>query len=97
MTEATEAALHHPHGPSWMNGGSLCIHFQSKPGGEAAERGTRIHEAIARVLQDGSAWGAGGNAEDDAAIQFALDTAKQHLRHIDGVERLLYLEEEAPC
>ncbi len=88
------AGVHHPHGPSWMNAGSACIWYRSKPGGPATERGTRIHETIAKVLRDGGAWTTQtGNPDDDAAIDFALATAKEYLRHIDGVERLLELRE----
>jgi hypothetical protein len=92
MTDETEAA-HHPNGPSWMNAGASCIWYRSGPSGPAAERGTRIHEAIAKVLRDGSAWITAGDAEDNEAIEFALATAKEYLRHVDGIERRLELRE----
>jgi len=92
MTAEPEA-LHHPHSPSWMNKGILCIHFEGGPAGPAAERGTRIHAAIAKVLQSGGAWVPTGTPEDDAAVTFALETVQEHLRHVDGVERLLELRD----
>ena len=92
MSEATETA-HHPNGPSWMNAGASCIWYRSSPSGPAAERGTRIHEAIARALRDGAAWTPAGNPADDEAIEFALATAREYLRHVDGIERTLELRE----
>lgn len=92
MTDELEV-VHHPHGPSWMNAGAACIWYRSSPSGPAAERGTRIHESIAKVLKEDGAWVPSGTPEDDEAIGFALATAKEYLRHIDGIERTLELRE----
>ena len=71
---------HHPHGPSTLPKLAKCIHFLGgKTAGEAASRGTLLHEEIADCLTTFS-------KPKDPSAKRGVDRAKKLIQDIRGIE-----------
>lgn len=78
-------SAHHPTlSPSKLDKLKECLHFESKPVGKAAKRGTEIHESLADAFHK-------REKPDDPVLARAWDRAKQYLLSVDGIEEKLQL------
>lgn len=70
--------------PSKLDKLNECLHFEGKPAGPAAKRGTEIHEKLAEAFKR-------REAPKDPLLLRAYNRAKGYLARIDGIEEKVQL------
>ena len=70
--------------PSKLDKLNECLHFEGKPAGPAAKRGTEIHEKLADAFQR-------REAPKDPLLLRAYNRAKQYLLSVEGIEEKVQL------
>lgn len=97
---SSEGAAHHPYGPSKWPALLACGCYESRPATEDSERGTRLHQLFARVLQ-GEKVPEGGDLLEANVIRLATKYRAMHLEDKGDlskgerallVERLVWLD-----
>ena len=97
---SSEGAVHHPYGPSKWPALLACSCYESRPPTEDSERGTRLHELFARVLQ-GEKVAEGNDMLEANVIRLATKYRSMHLEDKGDlakgeralmVERLVWLD-----
>lgn len=70
--------------PSKLDKLNECLHFEGKPAGPAAKRGTEIHEKLADAFQR-------REAPADPLLLRAYNRAKQYITRVDAIEEKVQL------